>query len=38
MAVRSGQPVQDVFFLYFQERDIPVTMFLETGIKLQGYV
>ena len=38
MAIEPGQPVQDVFLQHLQERGIPVTMFLKSGIKLQGYV
>ncbi len=38
MAVERTQPVQEVFLRHLQDHKVPVTMFLKSGIKLQGYV
>ncbi len=38
MAVERVQAVQDVFLRHLQDHRVPVTMFLNNGIKLQGYV
>ena len=38
MAVDRVQPVQEVFLRHLQDRKVSVTMFLVSGIKLQGYV
>ncbi len=38
MAVERTQPVQEVFLRHLQDQKVPVTMFLKSGIKLQGYV
>ena len=38
MAVERTQSVQEVFLRHLQDHEVPVTMFLKNGIKLQGYV
>ena len=38
MGVERVQAVQEVFLRHLQDRKVPVTMFLKSGIKLQGYV
>jgi RNA chaperone Hfq len=38
MGVERVQPVQEVFLRHLQDHKVPVTLFLKSGIKLQGYV
>ena len=38
MGVERVQAVQEVFLRHLQDHRIPVTLFLKSGIKLQGYV
>jgi host factor-I protein len=38
MADGRSQSLQDTFLMHLKEHNVPVTMFLMNGIKLQGYV
>jgi host factor-I protein len=38
MAIERPQALQDTFLDHLRKHDVPVTMFLTNGIRLQGYV
>ena len=38
MAQERPLSLQDTFLSYIQDQSVPVTMFLMSGVKLQGYV
>ena len=38
MAPDRSLALQDVFLKHLQDRNVPVTVFLVNGVKLQGYV
>jgi host factor-I protein len=38
MAHESARSLQDTFLSYVQEQSVPVTVFLVSGVRLQGYV
>jgi host factor-I protein len=38
MAQERAPPLQDTFLKHVQEHGVPVTVFLMSGIRLQGYI
>jgi host factor-I protein len=38
MTSESAPNLQDIFLLHLQEQNVPVTVFLVNGVRLQGYV